>query len=172
MRTTCPLGAVLKPSEIRLPLKTSWFHRLLPLRLFLCLGRLSWFLPDSLHSQKSIGSSMSMDPPLTSSISTHLCCCAHTGIRRPSLNSRAGALVQTASSPQEPPNPLTFTFTLKLFSRRFYPKRHYIPLSEEGEPTIYRCRSVSTDVHRTKCQTLTIARLTHTMYCIQQRELG
>jgi hypothetical protein len=43
-------------------------------------------------------------------------------------------------------------------------------LSEEGE-TIYRCRySKDVHVHRTKCQALTIARLTHPSK--QQRDLG
>ena len=36
-------------------------------------------------------------------------------------------------------------------------------LSEESETTIYRCW-YSKDVHRTKCQALTVARLTHSPY--------
>ena len=38
-----------------------------------------------------------------------------------------------------------------------------VHLSEEGETTIYLCR-YSKDVHRTKCQALTIVRLTHSPY--------
>ena len=39
----------------------------------------------------------------------------------------------------------------------------YVPLSEEGETTIY-LRRYSKDVHRTECQALTITRLTHHLY--------
>ena len=46
----------------------------------------------------------------------------------------------------------TLHFKCRAFSRRFYP--------EERETQIYRCR-YSKDVHRTKCQALTITRLTH-----------
>ena len=38
-----------------------------------------------------------------------------------------------------------------------------VHLSEEGETTTYRWWN-STDGHRTKCQALTIARLTHSLY--------
>ena len=40
-------------------------------------------------------------------------------------------------------------------------------LSEEGETTLDLCR-YSKDVHRTKCQALTIVRLTHSLYTIKQ----
>ena len=60
----------------------------------------------------------------------------------------------------------TFTLTLRAFSRHFYPKQLTISIhmSEEKYTTLYHCR-YSEDVHRTKCQALTIvnplARLTH-----------
>ena len=55
----------------------------------------------------------------------------------------------------------TFSFTFRAFGRRFYPNDlQSVHLSEERETTIYRCR-YSKDVQRTKCQALTIPRLTH-----------
>ena len=57
---------------------------------------------------------------------------------------------------------LRFTFTLRAFSKRFYPKRFTI-CQKKDKTTIYRCWC-SKDVHRTKCQALSIVRLTHSLY--------
>ena len=53
-----------------------------------------------------------------------------------------------------------FTFTLTAFSRRFYPKRRTFVWRKWNNISL----SISKDVHRTKSQTLTITRLTHSPY--------
>ena len=63
------------------------------------------------------------------------------------------------------------TFTFRAFSRRFYPEwlTRSIFVRREREKTrkttIYLCQ-YSKDVHRTKCQALTITRLTHSPYTL------
>ena len=62
------------------------------------------------------------------------------------------------------PHWFTFTFTSRAFSRCFYPKQLTIStFVRRRERTIYLC-GYSKDVHRTKCQALTITRLTHSLY--------
>ena len=60
---------------------------------------------------------------------------------------------------------ITVSLTLRAFSRRFYPKHLIISELLRRREKLYRCW-FSKDVHRTKCQALTIGQ---PIPCIQQR---